>query len=398
MAERYEYLIIGGGMTAASAVKGIRDVDSSGTIGLISAEKHVPYDRPPLSKGLWKDKSVDKIWRQIEDQAVTLHLGREVISVDPSEKSVQDDQGNVYEYDIMLLATGGTPRTLPVESERIIYYRTLDDYRVLREMTGEEKHFAVIGGGFIGSEIAAGLAMNDQDVVIIFPEPGIGWRMYPEGLSRFINDYYADKGVKVIAGEMVSEVKDQGNQTLVNTESGKEFVVDAVVAGIGIIPNTKLAQSIGLKLDNGIVVDRILATSNPHIYAAGDVASYYLPELDQFIRVEHEDNANTMGEAAGRNMARQSHGMQPFEYRYLPFFYSDLFELGYEAVGELNSEYEMVEDWESQYEKGVVYYLKDGRVRGVLLWNVWGQVDEARKLIAAQGPFMADDLKGRLPA
>lgn len=398
MAEQFDYLIIGGGMTGASAVTGIKDVDPSGSIGLISAERHAPYDRPPLTKGLWKDASIDEIWREMQEEGVTLHLGRVAVSVDVAGKSVQDDQGNVYKYEKLLLATGGTPKELPVDSDRIIYYRTLDDYRTLREMTGEDKRFAVIGGGFIGSEIAAGLAMNDQAVLMILPEIGIGGHIYPEGLSRFLNDYYTEKGVEVVAGEMVSEIKDQGNQILVTTQGGKEYLVDGVVAGIGIIPNTELAQSIGLEVKDGVVVDRNLLTSDPNIYAAGDVASYYIPELEQYARIEHEDNANSMGEAAGRNMARQHMGMHPSEYQYLPFFYTDMFDLGYEAVGELNSDYDMVEDWLDQYNKGVVYYLKAGRVCGVLLWNVWGQVEEARKLIANPGPFEADDLKGRLPA
>jgi NADPH-dependent 2,4-dienoyl-CoA reductase/sulfur reductase-like enzyme len=149
----------------------------------------------------------------------------------------------------------------------------------------------------------------------------------------------------------------------------------------------------GLEVDNGIVVDEALRTSHPDIYAAGDVAAFYNPALDQRIRVEHEDNANTMGQVAGRSMAGAT-----VTYDHLPFFYSDLFELGYEAVGELNAKLEIIADWQEPYRKGVVYYLQGGRVRGVLLWDIWGQVDAARALIAEAGPFQAENLKGRLPA
>src|SRR5206468_1153756 len=172
----------------------------------------------------------------------------------------------------------------------------------------------------------------------------------------------------------------------------REITVDNVVAGLGIQPNIDLAKSAGLKVTDGIVVDEFLRATHPDIYAAGDVAAFLNPALSKRIRVEHEDNANTMGRHAGRNMAGKS---EP--YNHLPFFYSDLFELGYEAVGELDARLETVADWKTPFREGVIYYLREGRVRGVLLWNVWGQVDAARQLIAEPGPFRPEDLKGKLP-
>jgi 3-phenylpropionate/trans-cinnamate dioxygenase ferredoxin reductase subunit len=178
-----------------------------------------------------------------------------------------------------------------------------------------------------------------------------------------------------------------------NASGERVLEADGVVAGIGIEPNVELARAAGLEVENGIVVDASLRTSHPDIFAAGDVASFANPALGVRLRVEHEDNANTMGRMAGRAMTRQS-----VSYDHLPFFYSDLFELGYEAVGEVDSRLETVADWKEPYREGVVYYLRDGRVRGVLLWNVWEQVDAARRLIAEPGPFRPEDLKGRLPA
>jgi len=148
----------------------------------------------------------------------------------------------------------------------------------------------------------------------------------------------------------------------------------------------------GLETGDGIVVDDFLRTSQPDIYAAGDVASFYNPALEQRLRVEHEDNANTMGRTAGRNMAGKR---EP--YHHLPFFYSDLFDLGYEAVGEVDSRLNALADWKEPHREGVVYYQKEGRVRGVLLWNVWGQVDAARELIAGKRSFQSGDLKHKLP-
>src|SRR6476620_3649766 len=156
----YKYLIIGSGMTADAAVHGIRAVDRPGSIGLFGAESHRPYDRPPLSKALWKGKPLESIWRKDNIQGVTFHLGRTASNLDSQNKQATDDHGTVYTYDKLLLATGSTPRRLPFGGEQIIYFRTLDDYRRLRGLTEQGRRFAVIGGGFIGSEIAAALALN----------------------------------------------------------------------------------------------------------------------------------------------------------------------------------------------------------------------------------------------
>jgi 3-phenylpropionate/trans-cinnamate dioxygenase ferredoxin reductase subunit len=376
----FKYLIIGGGMTAASAVMGIRNEDPQGTIGLVSTEGHAPYNRPPLTKGLWKGKPVEKIFRPLADKDVEVFLGQRINRIDPQKHAAYGDKEAVYSYDKLLLATGGVPSRLPFGGEDILYFRTLADYEKLRQWTGPGVKFGVIGGGFIGSEIAAALRMNQQDVVMVFPESGIGARMFPADLSKFINDYYREKGIQVLAGKLISGVIRQAKQFALQTKDGDSILVDHVIAGIGIQPDTQLAQSAGIQVDNGILVDEQLRTNQPDIYAAGDVARFWNPHLNQYMRVEHEDNANTMGLMAGENMA----GKQS-SYRHLPFFYSDMFELGYEAVGELDSNFETEAQWVEPYQKGVIYYRKDGNVRGVLLWNVWGKVDQARDLVGKAG-------------
>jgi NADPH-dependent 2,4-dienoyl-CoA reductase/sulfur reductase-like enzyme len=389
----YKYLIIGGGMTADAAVKGIRRTDPSGTVGIISSEPHLPYARPPLSKGLWKGEPLESIWRSTPTENLTMHLSRTAQRLDRGKKTVFDDGGTSYSYEKLLLAVGGRVRMLPYNVDGIIYFRTLDDYRDLKDLSDRGNRFVVIGGGFIGSEIAAALALNKKSVTMIFPEDGISSRAYPPALSQFLNTFYQSKGVTVLAKDGVAGIVHQGSEFLVTTTSGREVKTDGVVAGIGIQPNVELAQSAGLSIDNGIIVDEFLRTSDPDVYSAGDVANFHNPALDKRIRVEHEDNANVMGETAGRNMAGD-----PVTYHHLPFFYSDLFEFGYEGVGELDSRHEMVSDWKEEFREGVVYYLNVGRVRGVLLWNTWGQVDAARKLIAEKGPFTAESVRGRLPA
>jgi 3-phenylpropionate/trans-cinnamate dioxygenase ferredoxin reductase component len=388
----YKYLIVGGGMTADSAVRAIRKIDPDGSMALISAEPVAPYNRPPLSKKLWMGKAkVDSIWRKTESREVELHLGCKIESIDPKNKSTTDDQGEVRTFDKLLLATGGTPRHLPFGGDQIIYFRTFQDYERLRLLADERQRFGVIGGGFIGSEIAAALSMNGKDVVMIFPGEGIGGNLFPSDLSLFLNEYYRKKGVTLLTNKTVVDLKTEDDHLLLETKSFDRIPVDGVVAGIGTQPNVELAQMAGLEVGNGIIVDQFLRTSHPDIYAAGDVVSFYNPALDMRLRVEHEDNANTMGQFAGRNMAGES-----IAYDHLPFFYSDLFELGYEAVGEVDSRLEMVADWKEPFQEGVIYYLRNNRIRGVLLWNVWGQVDAARKLIAEPGPFHAENLKGRL--
>lgn len=394
----YPYLIIGGGMTADAAIRGIREVDGDRAIALVGDEPDPPYNRPPLSKGLWKGKAVESIWRKPAPPGVEQYLGRRILSLDVARKQATDDRGETYTFDSCLLATGCSPRRLSFGGDQILYFRTLSDYRRLRALTERGEHFAVIGGGFIGSEIAAALAMNQKQVTLIIPESGIGERVYPRSLSHFVSTYYRQKGVKVLIRSSVVGLAARGGRSMlkiqgVDNSEQSEIAVDGVVAGIGVQPNVEVARPAGLTIDNGIVVDEQSRTNAPSVFAAGDVARFFSPALGNRLRVEHEDNANTMGEQAGRAMAGRA---EP--YHHLPFFYSDLFDLGYEAVGELDSRAEIVEDWRTPYREGVVYYLRDSRVRGVLLWNVWGQVEAARALIAEPGPFKPADLTGRLPA
>jgi NAD(P)H-nitrite reductase large subunit len=183
-------VIIGGGMTADSAVRGIREVDPQGTIALFTSETYPPYNRPPLSKKLWKGKPLDSIWRNTESLNVVMFLGRTVTSIDVQGKMITDDHGQTHTYEKLLLATGGTPRRLPFGGEAVNYFRTLDDYKRLRLWTEKGSKFTIIGGGFIGSEVAAALAMNGRQVVEVFPEEGIAARIFPADILEYINKYY----------------------------------------------------------------------------------------------------------------------------------------------------------------------------------------------------------------
>jgi 3-phenylpropionate/trans-cinnamate dioxygenase ferredoxin reductase component len=366
-----KYLIVGAGMTGDMAAKGIRDHDPSGSITMVGADPNPPYKRPLLTKGLWQGAPEEKVWREPAD-GLELVTGRRIVSLDLGGGTATDDAGEEYSWEKLLLATGARPRQIP-GAEGVVWFRTLDDYRRLRAVAGEGAHVAVIGGGFIGSELAAGLIGNGCRVTMLFPEPGIGHRLFPADLSASVTDYYREKGVEVLAGEMVSSAS--GDR--VETESGRAIEADAVVAGLGVTPDTELAEAAGLEVEDGIVVDEYgRVRGHENVFAAGDVARFPVSALGTSLRIEHEDHANSHGRAVGANMAGAD-----TPYDHIPFFYSDLFDLGYEAVGLVDSRLEAVEDWQEPYRKGVVTYVEDGRPRGVLLWNVWDKIDAARELL-----------------
>jgi 3-phenylpropionate/trans-cinnamate dioxygenase ferredoxin reductase component len=372
------YLIVGGGMTGDMAAKGIREYDHDGPITIVGAEPFAPYKRPPLTKGLWKGADESTVWRELAD-GVDLVKGRRIVGIDLDARRATDDQGKEYAWEKLLLATGARPREIP-GAESVIHFRTLDDYRNLRELARDGARIVVIGGGFIGSELAAALSENGARVTMVFPEHGIGARLFPADLSSFVVDYYREHGVEVLTGETVSGV----DGTVVHTGSGDTLEADGVVAGLGVIPRTELAEAAGLPVEDGIVVDEYgRSGGRGDVFAAGDVARFPVAALGTTMRIEHEDHANSHGKTVGANMAGAG-----IPYDHLPFFYSDLFDLGYEAVGLVDSRLEAVERWDEPNRKGVVAYVDDERrPRGYLLWNVWGKLDVARDAIVAGEPI-----------
>jgi NADPH-dependent 2,4-dienoyl-CoA reductase/sulfur reductase-like enzyme len=386
------YLIVGGGLAADAACKGIRDVDSDGTIVLVSAEPHPPYARPPLSKALWKGDDESTIWRGTEKLGVELRLGRRIVALDLARRRARDDRGETYGYEKVLLATGGRPRRLPFGGDEVIYFRTVDDYRRLRPLAEGGAHVVVIGGGFIGSEIAAALVVNGAAVTMVFPEAGIGARIFPADLSAALVAYYRAHGVEVMPGATVTEIERHGGSVRVMLGYGHAAEADAVVAGIGTEPNVELAAHAGLPVANGIVVDAFgRVGGRDDVFAAGDVARFPVPALGTEMRVEHEDHAKSHGRRVGANMA----GLRE-PYDHLPFFYSDLFDLGYEAVGDLDARLDTLVELGDLGDPGVVYYRdSERRPRGVLLWNLFGQVDDARELIRTGAPVTSCALNDR---
>jgi NADPH-dependent 2,4-dienoyl-CoA reductase/sulfur reductase-like enzyme len=391
--DSYDYLIVGAGMAGASAIAGIRSVDAAGSIGLVGSEPEPPYARPPLSKGLWKDATLESVWMDTGDAA--LLLGRRVEALRPAEHGVLLEDGSRLGYGRLLLATGASPKPLRLGDAPVHYLRSLRDYRELRDLCETSRRFLVIGGGFIGAEIAAALSLNGKEVVLALRGGGICARFLPGPLSDFLGRQYRDKGIGLRSSEGIVSMRKRGSGIVALMDSGEELEADSVVIGIGALPNTALARDSGLLADGGRGAPELRVAPDlrvgADVFAAGDAASYYCGALGKWIRVEHEDNALAMGLAAGRSMAGAEEA-----YDRIPYFYTDLFDIGFEAVGEPDSRMETVVDWVRPFENGVVYYLSEGRVRGVLLWNLRKKIRAARALVAEAGPFATGDLMGRI--
>src|SRR5438876_8164868 len=242
----YTYLLVGGGMTADAAAQALHEADPAGSVALVGAEPHPPYDRPPLSKARWKGEREEKSWRNTAATGAALHLGRRITAIDPRGRNATDDRGTTYRFQKLLLATGGAPRRLPLETDQIIYFRTLDDYRRLRALASQSVRFAVIGGGFIGSEVAAALRMQGRDVTMLVPEPGLGARVFPADLAAFLVDYYRGKGVTMRMGAGMARLARRAGSCGVRTTVGGELVAEVLVAGLGILAGLELAEQAGL--------------------------------------------------------------------------------------------------------------------------------------------------------
>ncbi|SBN62054.1 Apoptosis-inducing factor, C-term [Curtobacterium sp. 9128] len=392
----YRYLIVGGGMVADSAARGIREIDADGSIGIISEDVDRPYARPALSKKLWTDPDFswdDKVDLHTEETGAEFVLGTVVTSIDRDGKTVTTADGGTFGYQQLLIATGGHPRGLPglEPSDRVLDYRSAADYRKLRGFADAGAHVVVVGGGYIGTEIASGVVQNGARVTLVDPDEVVGGNMFPDGLAAAFQQRFLDHGVELRLGRRVASGAEHDDGVTLTLDDGSVVEADAVVAGLGIEPATELAAAAGLTVNDGIVVSSTLVTDDPAVFAAGDVAEY----PDRILgtrRVEHVDNAQQQGRQAGRNLADADE-----TYDHTPMFYSDVFDVGYEAVGQVTTSLRTVEDWQEPNTTGVVYYLDDDElVRGVLLWNVWDKTDEARKVLAEAHALTPDMLPGRI--
>jgi len=397
----YDHVLVGGGMTADAAAKAIHEVAPDATVLVVSRDVDEPYTRPALSKKLWTDPDYTEADNDLGTRGASgaeIRLRTSVTAVDRDARTVTLSDGDVVGYGRLLLATGGTPADLGLPTDdRVIAFRTAEDYRRLRAASGDGRHVAVVGGSYIGSEIAAALVQNDTRVTLVFPDDVLGGSVFPPELARRFAALFEEAGVQLVGGHRVTggTVDDAGVHLSLEAEDGaadagdEPLDADAVVVGLGISPDTGLAEAAGLAVDDGIVVDERLRTDDEHVFAAGDVASYPDRILGRR-RVEHVDNAKEQGAAVGRAM-----GGSDEPYAHTPYYYSKVLGLSYEAVGTLDASLETVVD-EQGDDRAVVYYLDEGTVVGVLLWNVEGARDAARDVLAHASELTREDLPGRI--
>lgn len=383
--EMYTYLIIGGGMAGERAAEGARKVDTAGTIAIVAGEPYLPYDRPPLSKGYLTGKEgQEKVYLRPKsfyaENGIAVLTGVRAVALDPSARRVTLADGRVLGYERLLLATGGTARRPAVpgaDLPGVFTLRTLDDCQAIRDAAGPGKRALVIGGSFIGSEAGAALAQRGLAVTLAFPGKRLLEKIVPAEVSDWLHGLYESQGVRLLPGRRPARLEGAGRVERAVLDDGTVLPCDVVVAGIGIDLDTGIARQAGLALDErgAVLVDEFLRTSDPHIYAAGDIASWPDPTFGKRLRVEHWDVARQQGLRAGRNMAGEN---KP--YAAVPYFYSDLFETALEVWGDLSA-------WEQTVQRGhpesghfYLFYFSGGLLSGVLVGN---PTEEERKEMPA---------------
>ena len=383
----YKYVLIGGGIAAGRACEGIRRLDAQGSIALVTAERHLPYQRPPLSKGYLAGKEgPDKVYLRESDyyaqNKIELISGLRASKLDPAGRTVTVEDGRTLGYEKLLLATGGSAIRLPLpgaDLPGVFTLRTIDDAEAIRQLARPGARALVIGGSFIGSEVASTLTQLGLAVAMVFPEERLIQRVVPPELSALLRAKYEAHGVRLLAGLKPERLEGNGKVERAVLSSGERLAVDLVVMGVGIRLNTELARDAGLQLGErgAVIVDEYLRTSDPSIYAAGDIAAWPDPTPrpdrgQKRLRVEHWDVARQQGLRAGRNMAGEG---KP--YTALPYFFSDLFDLSFEAWGDLTA-------WDQTVLRGslggafTLFYFSQGTMVGAL---AVGPTDEARKQI-----------------
>lgn len=393
----HDHVIIGAGIAADKAARAIREVSADADILILGSEPDPPVYRPALSKDLWlkPDTSLDRQWLGTADTGAELRLGTTVTALDPVAHQITTDTGETITYGNVLIATGAGPRAFAgaPDDPRIFLYRSSGDYRRLRAALDEApagQRVAVVGGGYIGSELAAGLRTAGAEVTVYFDGQKLLERLLPADITAHVAEVYTARGIGLVNDFLLDSIEVDGSVTLHATD-GRTASADLVLLGLGAVPNTALATDAGLAMEQGgIRVDTLLGTSAPDVYAAGDIITFDDPLLGTR-RVEHIDMAEKSGTVAGYNMAGRR-----TEFHYTPFFYSDLFSDGYEAVGDLSTRHGTITEWNAGHSAAVVYYLRDTAVLGVLLWNTWGQVGRAREIMAESKTrvYSEEELRG----
>ncbi|MEV4365114.1 FAD-dependent oxidoreductase [Nonomuraea sp. NPDC049625] len=382
------FVIAGGGLAAVKAAEALREEGFDGAIVVVGREPHLPYERPPLSKTYLQDGGErqkifvhDAAWYR--DHAVDLRTGVTVTEIDRAAHQVTLSDGERLRYDKLLLATGARPRRLTVpghDRDNVLYLRTVDDSDRLRAALSAATRIAVVGAGWIGLETAAAARAAGVEVTVVEQErqPLLGV-LGPE-IGAVFAGLHRDHGVDLRLGARLAAVTEAG----VRLADGTHIDADAVVAGIGAVPETDLAAAAGLPVDNGVITTADLRTGDPDIFAAGDVANAYHPLLGGHIRVEHWANALNQPAVAARAMlGRQA------AYDELPYFYTDQYDLGMEYVGHVppGLAHDVVIRGDLAEREFLAFWLRNDTVIAAMNVNIWDQSDELKALVRAASPL-----------
>jgi NADPH-dependent 2,4-dienoyl-CoA reductase/sulfur reductase-like enzyme len=380
--EEKTFVIAGASLAGVSAAEELRKQGFEGRIVLIGAEQHHPYIRPPLSKDYLAGKAgLDDVYVHpldwYDEAGFDLKLGTSVTAIDRVAHIIELSDGESVGYDKLLIATGSTPRVLDVpgaELDGVYYLRTKEDSEALRDALSDGgKRVIVIGSGWIGMEIAATAKTLGNDVHVLLNKGVPLAKPVGEELGTFFEDAQIEKGVVFTPSVKVDEITTETEVLTVHVVSGEAFEADVVVAAIGAAPNVGLAEAAGLDVEDGILVDASLTTSDPDILAAGDVARAMHPVINQRMRSEHWANALNEGAAAARSMLGQS-----VSYDEIPYAYTDQFDIGMEFSGymPLIADASLVYRGSKESKEFIVFWVLDGKVVAGMNVNVW-DVNEA---------------------
>jgi 3-phenylpropionate/trans-cinnamate dioxygenase ferredoxin reductase component len=380
-------VIVGAGLAGARAAEALRKDGYEGRVTILGDEPDRPYLRPPLSKEYLRGESErDKVFVHPErfyvDNAIDLRPSTTAHAIDPARREVVLDDDGRIPFDRLLIATGARPRNLPIpgaDLPGVVTLRTLADAEALRSATEDAEGIVVIGAGWIGSEVAASLRMLGRRVTMVAPDSVPLERVLGPDVGGVYRDLHEERGVEMRLGTSVARIAGSDRVEAVETAAGDRIAADLVVVGIGVEPRTELAVAAGLTIDNGIEVSATLQTSDPVIFAAGDVASAWHPFYERRLRSEHWANAKFQGSAAGPLLLG---GNTPFDR--IPYFYSDQYDLGMEYTGHASGTDRLVVRGSLVDRAFVAFWLVDGRVVAGMNANIWDVAKPIERLIRSR--------------
>ena len=395
MAQNETYVIVGAGIAGGTAAETLRKQGFDGEVHLVGAEPHRPYDRPPLSKEFLSGaKEESKLFFKTEDfyaeQSIELHLGTEAASLDPSSNTVTLSNGESLHYDKLLLATGSQVKRLPIPGSNldgVHYLRNIEDSKAIAQSMKDAGKVVVVGAGFIGSEVAAVCKTAGLEVTVLEIQSQPMAHILGTEMGAIYANLHTSRGIDLRLGEGISEIRGQTRAQQVITDKGNAIDCDLVVIGVGIAPDTSLAEAAGLDVERGILIDEHCRTSDPNIFAAGDVANWFHPGLGHRLRVEHWDNALNQGAAAAKSMLGN-----PETYAPVLYFWSDQYDLNIQYLGHATEWDDIAVRGDPAEEKFSAFYLKDGSVHGALIVNNFRDIRPTRTLIGQKTPVDANSL------